>query len=169
MPIKNNNFNIYNVSLKKKTPGDYFTPVNQKSRWYGLQFLRYRAWGTEFGNVRQKKDFFCPFTLTSQKIKILKDRIFCHFGSFFPFHPPDNPENQNFENLKKAILLSSYLYWIIVIFGEDVSFGGVFRCTMGLADKYGEMAIEFWIMECFVQNCYFHPSFIIPLYYSLFL
>ena len=25
-----------------------------------------------------------------------------------------------------------------VIFGEDVAFGGVFRCTVGLKDKYGE-------------------------------
>ncbi|EDV24980.1 uncharacterized protein TRIADDRAFT_25751, partial [Trichoplax adhaerens] len=25
-----------------------------------------------------------------------------------------------------------------VIFGEDVAFGGVFRCTLGLADKYGK-------------------------------
>ena len=24
------------------------------------------------------------------------------------------------------------------IFGEDVAFGGVFRCTVGLQDKYGE-------------------------------
>ena len=24
-----------------------------------------------------------------------------------------------------------------VIFGEDVAFGGVFRCTVGLKDKYG--------------------------------
>jgi 2-oxoisovalerate dehydrogenase E1 component beta subunit len=24
-----------------------------------------------------------------------------------------------------------------VVFGEDVAFGGVFRCTMGLAEKYG--------------------------------
>ena len=24
-----------------------------------------------------------------------------------------------------------------VIFGEDVKFGGVFRCTMGLNEKYG--------------------------------
>ena len=24
-----------------------------------------------------------------------------------------------------------------VIFGEDVAFGGVFRCTVGLQDKYG--------------------------------
>ena len=25
-----------------------------------------------------------------------------------------------------------------VIFGEDVAFGGVFRCTVGLRDKYGK-------------------------------
>lgn len=25
-----------------------------------------------------------------------------------------------------------------VIFGEDVGFGGVFRCTVGLQDKYGK-------------------------------
>ena len=25
------------------------------------------------------------------------------------------------------------------IFGEDVAFGGVFRCTVGLRDKYGEL------------------------------
>ena len=24
-----------------------------------------------------------------------------------------------------------------VVFGEDVKFGGVFRCTMGLNEKYG--------------------------------
>lgn len=27
-----------------------------------------------------------------------------------------------------------------VIFGEDVAFGGVFRCTVGLSDKYGKNA-----------------------------
>lgn len=27
-----------------------------------------------------------------------------------------------------------------VIFGEDVAFGGVFRCTVGLRDKYGEFS-----------------------------
>lgn len=25
-----------------------------------------------------------------------------------------------------------------VVFGEDVAFGGVFRCTMGLAEEFGE-------------------------------
>ena len=34
-----------------------------------------------------------------------------------------------------------YLPWsvlIIAIFGEDVGFGGVFRCSADLRDKYGE-------------------------------
>ena len=26
---------------------------------------------------------------------------------------------------------------IIVVFGEDVAFGGVFRCSVGLREKYG--------------------------------
>ena len=25
-----------------------------------------------------------------------------------------------------------------VVFGEDVAFGGVFRCTMGLAEEFGK-------------------------------
>lgn len=29
-----------------------------------------------------------------------------------------------------------------VVFGEDVAFGGVFRCTMGLAEKFGELSIN---------------------------
>lgn len=28
------------------------------------------------------------------------------------------------------------------IFGEDVAFGGVFRCTVGLRDKYGKLCFE---------------------------
>lgn len=27
-----------------------------------------------------------------------------------------------------------------VLFGEDVAFGGVFRCSVGLKEKYGELA-----------------------------
>ena len=29
----------------------------------------------------------------------------------------------------------------VVVFGEDVAFGGVFRCTVGLKDKYGEILL----------------------------
>lgn len=38
------------------------------------------------------------------------------------------------------------LYFISVIFGEDVAFGGVFRCTVGLQDKYG----NFYDILCFL-------------------
>jgi len=27
---------------------------------------------------------------------------------------------------------------VAVVFGEDVAFGGVFRCTVGLREKYGK-------------------------------
>ncbi len=27
---------------------------------------------------------------------------------------------------------------LAVVFGEDVAFGGVFRCTMGLAEEFGK-------------------------------
>jgi hypothetical protein len=37
--------------------------------------------------------------------------------------------------LKELIIL---FFSIPVIFGEDVAFGGVFRCTVGLRDKYGK-------------------------------
>jgi len=30
------------------------------------------------------------------------------------------------------------MHFISVIFGEDVGFGGVFRCTLGLQEKYGK-------------------------------
>lgn len=34
-----------------------------------------------------------------------------------------------------------------VIFGEDVAFGGVFRCTVGLRDKYGKLTnLLFWFV-----------------------
>ena len=57
----------------------YFTPVYQKSWWYDLQFLRYRAWQTEIGN----------------------------FGSFLPFYLPKKPTIQNFEmkELARDIIL----------------------------------------------------------------
>ena len=30
-----------------------------------------------------------------------------------------------------------FLVLFSVVFGEDVAFGGVFRCSIGLKDKYG--------------------------------
>lgn len=36
----------------------------------------------------------------------------------------------------------------IVLFGEDVAFGGVFRCSIGLREKYGINQIS-WIYFIF--------------------
>ena len=30
-----------------------------------------------------------------------------------------------------------HLHFDVVVFGEDVAFGGVFRCTVGLGEKHG--------------------------------
>jgi len=38
---------------------------------------------------------------------------------------------------------TSILSFFLVIFGEDVAFGGVFRCTVGLKEKYGEWRLHF--------------------------
>lgn len=35
-----------------------------------------------------------------------------------------------------------YCSYFSVIFGEDVAFGGVFRCTVGLRDKYGKLTFK---------------------------
>ncbi len=40
-------------------------------------------------------------------------------------------------SVSKPIPRSSFLYQSAKVFGEDVKFGGVFRCTSGLEQKYG--------------------------------
>ena len=35
------------------------------------------------------------------EISSVTDTIFCHFGLFFALLPSSNPENQNFEKMKK--------------------------------------------------------------------
>ena len=161
-----------------------FTPVYQQSWWYGLQFLRYRAWQTDIGNCvlffalltiatflkkpKKNKNFekmkktlrdiiilhMCIITdddmmhgfldmepediifiilahflflyLTGKLKKkpgdfiilhlfttnndhmmygswdMKHDGIFCYFGLFLLFYPPNKPEDQNLENMKKA-------------------------------------------------------------------
>ena len=38
---------------------------------------------------------------TAPGMQSKKDGIFCHFGPFLSFYPPNDPENQNFLKLKK--------------------------------------------------------------------
>jgi hypothetical protein len=43
-----------------------------------------------------------------------------------------------FQSINEALSIALSTDQKAVIFGEDVGFGGVFRCTMGLAEKYGK-------------------------------
>ena len=119
----------------------YFTPVYQKSWWYDLQFLRYRAWQTEIGNFGSFLPFYLPKKPTIQnfEMKELARDIILHMctknhnhmrysfwdteseGQIFfvilghcffllpaPPPPPNNPENQNFEKMKKHLEMSSF-------------------------------------------------------------
>ena len=72
--------NTWKIRILKKWKNcwrcHHFTQVHQKPQSYEVQFwlLRYRV----------------------------RHRIFCHFWPFFALLPPNNPENQNFEKMKKA-------------------------------------------------------------------
>ena len=90
----------------------FYTLVYEKSQWFDLQFLRYRAWQIEIGNFRSLFALSLPWkpekskvwkngekkcwryhhlTRVYQKSKsydicfwdMQSDRNFCHFGSFF--------------------------------------------------------------------------------------
>nr|XP_012417655.1 PREDICTED: 2-oxoisovalerate dehydrogenase subunit beta, mitochondrial [Odobenus rosmarus divergens] len=63
----------------------------------------------------------------------------------FTFQP--DPEPQEYGQTQKMNLFQAITSALdnslakdptAVIFGEDVAFGGVFRCTVGLRDKYGK-------------------------------
>lgn len=66
-------------------------------------------------------------------------------ASAFTFHPQDPDKSLGetakmnlFQSLTNAMDIALATDQTAVIFGEDVAFGGVFRCTVGLADKYGK-------------------------------
>ena len=42
-----------------------------------------------------------------------------------------------YQSINDALSLAMAADDSVIVFGEDVSFGGVFRCTMGLAENYG--------------------------------
>ena len=39
--------------------------------------------------------------MTVPQIWSATNKIFCHFGQFLLFYPPNNPKNQNFDKMKK--------------------------------------------------------------------
>ena len=55
-----------------------------------------RASGDVILHMCTKNDVWCMVP----EIKGTTDRVFCHFGPFLPFDPPNNPKNQNFEKMK---------------------------------------------------------------------
>ncbi|KAI8912777.1 thiamine diphosphate-binding protein [Gorgonomyces haynaldii] len=75
--------------------------------------------------------------------------------SKFIKHTPEQAVNNPELNLKSKETKKLNLYQSVndalgialekddkaVVFGEDVAFGGVFRCTMGLAEKYGKSRV----------------------------
>lgn len=46
-----------------------------------------------------------------------------------------------YEALNSAMIVALETDKKAVVFGEDVAFGGVFRCTMGLRDKFGSSRV----------------------------
>lgn len=42
------------------------------------------------------------------------------------------------ESIRSALDIAMEKDPTAAVFGEDVAFGGVFRCTVGLRDKYGK-------------------------------
>lgn len=61
--------------------------------------------------------------------------------TYVPEAPPVAGETKKinfFQALTNAMDIAMGSDQSALIFGEDVHFGGVFRCTMGLADKYGK-------------------------------
>ena len=106
----------------------YFIPVYQKS-WYDQQLLRYSVWPTEICNygsffallTPKKSEFwknekscwrYYHFTHVYLKRKsyevwflrygATQTEFFVILDHFWPFYPPNNPYNQNFEKMKKG-------------------------------------------------------------------
>lgn len=46
------------------------------------------------------------------------------------------------ESIRSALDIAMEKDPTAAIFGEDVAFGGVFRCTVGLRDKYGKYCFK---------------------------
>ena len=177
---KQNSFNIYNVTffLKKKKNTwiyHYFTPVYQKSQWYDLQFLRYRAWQTEIGNFRLfftlipkkepkkskfwKNEKYCwryrhyctkkqnHIWFTVPRYRMRQTEFFVILGHFLLFCPPNDPENKNFGKMKKSPgdITTSYT---CTIFKNHMMYGS-------------------WDMECNGQNFFIILDRFLPFYPSI--
>ncbi|XP_029801057.1 2-oxoisovalerate dehydrogenase subunit beta, mitochondrial isoform X2 [Suricata suricatta] len=80
-----------------------------------------------------------------QPVSVTGDEALTRQVAHFTFQP--DPEPQEYGQTQKMNLFQAITSALdnslakdptAVIFGEDVAFGGVFRCTVGLRDKYGK-------------------------------
>merc|ERR1712168_563192 len=85
--------------------------------------------------IKSKK---CIFQLTNLQ---LKNAFYGTMPSYIPESAPashgETTKMNLFQSLTNAMDIALSKDPTAVIFGEDVAFGGVFRCTVGLRDKYG--------------------------------
>jgi hypothetical protein len=91
------------------------------------------------------------------KTKVKESVIQKRYATAFKFIPDEAPKNLGetskmnlFQSVTNALDLSLSADKSAVVFGEDVAFGGVFRCTVGLKDKYG---------KCQKNKNYYHYIF----------
>ncbi|XP_058431927.1 2-oxoisovalerate dehydrogenase subunit beta, mitochondrial isoform X2 [Marmota monax] len=110
------------------------------------RLLRLRAAGAEGRWHRWRGDAVARVARSFlQPASARKDAAQARQVAHFTFQP--DPESHEYGQTQKMNLFQSITSALdnslakdptAVIFGEDVAFGGVFRCTVGLRDKYGK-------------------------------
>ena len=84
-----------------KVPEIWNATDNFLSFWTIFEKLEKKAWRyCHFTHLYHKWQSYVIWCIVPE-IRSMTDRIFCHFGTFFAFYPPNNPKYQNFEKTKK--------------------------------------------------------------------
>ena len=65
----------------------------------------------------------------------MTDRTFSHFGSFFALLPPNNPENQNFEKMKR---------YIIILHNYTKNHDHILYCSLNMVCDGCNFYFQFW-------------------------
>ena len=86
----------------------------------------WRRWDTpqRFEKIRRVWRLMSSFYNCIPKVTIIWCMLpeICHFGPFFPFYLPNNPENQDFEKVKKSLEMSSFYTCVPEVRSYDVCF-----------------------------------------------
>ena len=93
------NYGSFFDLLPRLPPSHPTTTRNPKIRIRKIRKNEQNCWRYRFTHVHQKPQ--------SHEVRFLRygmrqTEIFVIFGYFLPFYPPNIPENQNFEKMKKA-------------------------------------------------------------------